>query len=118
MARDGFVEPKGNKRLGINQIIILLFSLLFSVTFYNFCISGKRVIHSELTEKKFIEVQKVLSAAEAMVITAEHEVYNYINIYYYDCWPIARFKILQDVVPCEPNSKSKQTGHPINGKDC
>ncbi|XP_004502295.1 meiosis-specific protein ASY1 [Cicer arietinum] len=64
MARDGFVEPKGNKRL------------------------GKRVIHSELTEKKFIEVQKVLSAAEAM-----------------------------DVVPCEPNSKSKQTGHPINGSN-
>ncbi|XP_057426693.1 meiosis-specific protein ASY1-like [Lotus japonicus] len=42
MIRDGFVEPKGNKRL------------------------GKRVIHSELTERKFIEVQKTLTAAEAM----------------------------------------------------
>jgi hypothetical protein len=30
------------------------------------------VIHSELTERKFIEVQKALGAAEAMVITTEH----------------------------------------------
>ncbi|XP_057451284.1 meiosis-specific protein ASY1 isoform X2 [Lotus japonicus] len=42
MIRDGFVEPKGNKRL------------------------GKRVIHSELTERKFIEVQKAITAVEAM----------------------------------------------------
>ncbi|KAL2332662.1 hypothetical protein Fmac_013875 [Flemingia macrophylla] len=44
MVRDGFVEPKGSKRL------------------------GKRVIHSELTEKKFIEIQKALSATEAMPV--------------------------------------------------
>ncbi|KAL2955048.1 hypothetical protein AAZX31_18G006300 [Glycine max] len=55
MVRDGFVEPKGSKRL------------------------GKRVIHSELTERKFIEVQKALSATEAM-----------------------------DVDHCEPNSKFKK----------
>ncbi|KAK7275541.1 hypothetical protein RIF29_16660 [Crotalaria pallida] len=42
MTRDGFLEPKGSKRL------------------------GKRVIHSELTERKFIEVQKAISATEAM----------------------------------------------------
>ncbi|KAK2389282.1 REF/SRPP protein [Trifolium repens] len=64
MTRDGFVEPKGNKRL------------------------GKRVIHSELTERKFIEVQKALGAAEAM-----------------------------DVDHCEPNSKSKQAGYRINGSN-
>ncbi|XP_068474468.1 meiosis-specific protein ASY1 [Phaseolus vulgaris] len=64
MVRDGFVEPKGNKRL------------------------GKRVIHSELTERKFIEVQKALSATEAM-----------------------------DVDHCEPNSKSKLTGFRLNGNN-
>ncbi|KAJ1410648.1 HORMA domain [Sesbania bispinosa] len=64
MTRDGFVEPKGSKRL------------------------GKRVIHSDLTERKFIEVQKALGAAEAM-----------------------------DVDHCEPNSKSKQTGFRINGNN-
>ncbi|KAG5090219.1 hypothetical protein JHK82_048997 [Glycine max] len=62
MVRDGFVEPKGSKRL------------------------GKRVIHSELTERKFIEVQKALSATEAM-----------------------------DVDHCEPNSKFKKTGFHLNG---
>ncbi|KAL5075928.1 hypothetical protein RYX36_014912 [Vicia faba] len=64
MTRDGFVEAKGNKRL------------------------GKRVIHSELTQRKFIEVQKALGAAEAM-----------------------------DVDDCEPNSKSKQTGYRVNGSN-
>ncbi|XP_027334869.1 meiosis-specific protein ASY1 [Abrus precatorius] len=64
MVRDGFVEPKGNKRL------------------------GKRVIHSELTERKFVEVQKALSATEAM-----------------------------DVDPCEPNGKSIQTGFRLNGSN-
>ncbi|KAK7387582.1 hypothetical protein VNO78_28489 [Psophocarpus tetragonolobus] len=43
MVRDGYVELKGNKRL------------------------GKRVIHSELTERKFIEVQKAVGATEAMI---------------------------------------------------
>ncbi|TKY47765.1 HORMA domain-containing protein 1 [Spatholobus suberectus] len=62
MVRDGFVEPKGNKRL------------------------GKRVIHSELTERKFIEVQKVLSATEAM-----------------------------DVDHSEPDTKSKINGFCLNG---
>ncbi|KAL2567482.1 hypothetical protein AAZV13_18G006300 [Glycine max] len=64
MVRDGFVEPKGSKRL------------------------GKRVIHSELTERKFIEVQKALSATEAM-----------------------------DVDHCEPNSKFKKTGFHLNGSN-
>ncbi|KAG2406882.1 Meiosis-specific protein [Vigna angularis] len=64
MVRDGFVEPKGSKRL------------------------GKRVIHSELTERKFIEVQKALSATEAM-----------------------------DVDHCEPNSKSKLTDFRLNGNN-
>ncbi|XP_019464926.1 PREDICTED: uncharacterized protein LOC109363209 isoform X1 [Lupinus angustifolius] len=64
MTRDGFLEPKGNKRL------------------------GKRVIHSELTERKFIEVQKALSTTEAM-----------------------------DVDHCEPNSKPKQAGFRINGSN-
>ncbi|KAL9332792.1 hypothetical protein ACSQ67_002402 [Phaseolus vulgaris] len=49
---------------------------------------GKRVIHSELTERKFIEVQKALSATEAM-----------------------------DVDHCEPNSKSKLTGFRLNGNN-
>ncbi|KAI5406314.1 Meiosis-specific protein asy1, variant 2 [Lathyrus oleraceus] len=64
MTRDGFLEPKGNKRL------------------------GKRVIHSELTQRKFIEVQKALGVAEAM-----------------------------DVDDCEPNSKSKQTGYRVDGSN-
>ncbi|XP_020213041.1 meiosis-specific protein ASY1 [Cajanus cajan] len=64
MVRDGFVEPKGSKRL------------------------GKRVIHSELTEKKFIEVQKALCATEAM-----------------------------DVDHSEPNSNSKKTGFCLNGNN-
>ncbi|QCE13096.1 meiosis-specific protein HOP1 [Vigna unguiculata] len=64
MVRDGFVEPKGSKRL------------------------GKRVIHSELTERKFIEVQKALSTTEDM-----------------------------DVDHCEPNSKSKLTGFRLNGNN-
>ncbi|OIW08019.1 hypothetical protein TanjilG_20120, partial [Lupinus angustifolius] len=61
MTRDGFLEPKGNKRL------------------------GKRVIHSELSERKFIEVQKALNAMEAM-----------------------------DVDHCEPNSKPKQSDFRLN----
>ncbi|KAK7311986.1 hypothetical protein RJT34_10503 [Clitoria ternatea] len=64
MVRDGFVEPKGNKRL------------------------GKRVIHSELTERKFIEVQEALSAIEAM-----------------------------DIDHCEPNSPPKQTALRLNGSN-
>ncbi|CAL0328621.1 unnamed protein product [Lupinus luteus] len=64
MTRDGFLEPKGSKRL------------------------GKRVIHSELTERKFIDVQKALSTTEAM-----------------------------DVDRCEPNSKPKQAGFRINGSN-
>ncbi|KAH1226897.1 Meiosis-specific protein ASY1 [Glycine max] len=65
MVRDGIIEPKGSKRL------------------------GKRVIHSDLTERKFIEVQKALSATtEAM-----------------------------DVDHCEPNSKSKKTGFRLNGSN-
>ncbi|KAL5163856.1 Meiosis-specific protein ASY1 [Glycine soja] len=68
MVRDGFVEPKGSKRLGIKL--------------------RKRVIHSELTERKFIEVQKALSATEAM-----------------------------DVDHCEPNSKFKKTGFHLNGSN-
>ncbi|KAF1899318.1 hypothetical protein Lal_00019446 [Lupinus albus] len=64
MTKDGFLEPKGSKRL------------------------GKRVIHSELTERKFIEVQKALSTTEAM-----------------------------DVDHCEPNSNPKQTGLCINGSN-
>ncbi|CAL0303394.1 unnamed protein product [Lupinus luteus] len=64
MTGDGFLEPKGNKRL------------------------GKRVIHSELSERKFIEVQKALNAMEAM-----------------------------DVDHCEPNSKPKQSDFRINGSN-
>ncbi|XP_019449643.1 PREDICTED: uncharacterized protein LOC109352218 isoform X2 [Lupinus angustifolius] len=64
MTRDGFLEPKGNKRL------------------------GKRVIHSELSERKFIEVQKALNAMEAM-----------------------------DVDHCEPNSKPKQSDFRLNGSN-
>lgn len=65
MVRHGIIEPKGSKRL------------------------GKRVIHSDLTERKFIEVQKALSATtEAM-----------------------------DVDHCEPNSKSKKTGFRLNGSN-
>ncbi|MED6121571.1 HORMA domain-containing protein [Stylosanthes scabra] len=64
MTRDGFLEPKGSKRL------------------------GKRVIHSELTERKFIEVQKVLGASEPM-----------------------------DVDNGEPNSKFKPTGLLTNGNN-
>jgi hypothetical protein len=39
------------------------------------------VIHSELTERKYVEVQQALGAAEAMVITNNRRsfgVYNYI----------------------------------------
>ncbi|KAK7306363.1 hypothetical protein VNO77_44297 [Canavalia gladiata] len=61
MVRDGFVEPKGSKRL------------------------GKRVIHSELTDRKFIEVQQALNASEAM-----------------------------DVDHDGPNDKSKQIGFRLN----
>ncbi|KAE9617359.1 putative HORMA domain, winged helix-turn-helix DNA-binding domain-containing protein [Lupinus albus] len=64
MARDGFLESKGNKRL------------------------GKRVIHSELSERKFIEVQKALNAMEAM-----------------------------DVDHREPNRKHKESDFPINGSN-
>ncbi|XP_020988149.1 meiosis-specific protein ASY1 isoform X2 [Arachis duranensis] len=64
MTRDGFLEPKGNKRL------------------------GKRVIHSELTERKFIEVQKVLGATDPM-----------------------------DVNNGEPNSKFKPAGILTNGNN-
>ncbi|RYQ82952.1 hypothetical protein Ahy_B10g101552 [Arachis hypogaea] len=64
MTRDGFLEPKGSKRL------------------------GKRVIHSELTERKFIEVQKVLGATDPM-----------------------------DVNNGEPNSKFKPAGILTNGNN-
>lgn len=40
------------------------------------------MIHSELTERKFIEVQKVLSADGAMVITAEHvALYHHLSLF-------------------------------------
>lgn len=64
MTKDGFIEPKGSKRL------------------------GKRVIHSELTERKYVEVQQALGAAEAM-----------------------------DVDHCEPNSKSKKAGYRMSGSN-
>lgn len=85
MTRDGFVEPKGSKRLGIRLINSnnnpTVFCLLLFLVTYNFCIIGKRVIHSELTERKYVEVQQALGAAEAMVITnncGSFGVYNYI----------------------------------------
>ncbi|KAI4336583.1 hypothetical protein L6164_015095 [Bauhinia variegata] len=62
MTREGFVEPKGNRL-------------------------GKRVIHSELTERKLIEVQKALSI-EPM-----------------------------DVDPHELKKKSKQIGSNVNGSN-
>jgi hypothetical protein len=74
------------------------------------------VIHSELTERKFIEVQKALGAAEAMVITMEHFGFTIILSSCLFTYCFARFKILQDVDHCEPNSKSKQAGYRINGK--
>jgi len=42
------------------------------------------VIHSELTERKYVEVQQALGAAEAMVITnnrGSFRVYNYISAF-------------------------------------
>jgi meiosis-specific protein HOP1 len=75
MAQDGFVEAKGNRRLGLcshieNSVLgiilhdLVAFYLLFFHLFYNI---GKRVINSERTKKKLLDIKKALSA-EAMVL--------------------------------------------------
>lgn len=75
MTRDGFVEAKSNRRLGActfsqtfrlqklmseDRIMVNLFILMILF------ILGKRVIHSVMTEKKLMEVKKVLNK-DAMV---------------------------------------------------
>ncbi|XP_022872917.1 meiosis-specific protein ASY1-like isoform X2 [Olea europaea var. sylvestris] len=55
MTRDGFVEAKGNRRL------------------------GKRVIHSDLTKKKLMEVKKALMGTEDMALDANELVNKLYN---------------------------------------
>ena len=69
MTRDGFVEAKSNRRLGVCSHAITI-SFQFMAQFWlskiaviivlSFIVTGKQVIHSDLTEKKLMEVKKTL----------------------------------------------------------
>ncbi|GFZ21143.1 DNA-binding HORMA family protein [Actinidia rufa] len=69
MTRDGFVEAKSNRRLGVCSHIIKIsfqfmaqfwLSKIAVIIFLSFIVTGKHVIHSDLTEKKLMEVKKTL----------------------------------------------------------
>lgn len=77
MTREGFVEAKGNRRLGVCSSCCQLKSFVLSVylciiklcpAYYCHLFSkpGKRVIHSDTTQKKLTEVKKALNI-DAMV---------------------------------------------------
>ena len=69
MTCGGFVEAKSNRRLGVCSHIIKIsfqfmaqfwLSQIAVIIFLLFIVTGKRVIHSDLTEKKLMEVKKTL----------------------------------------------------------
>lgn len=68
MTQDGFVEAKSNRRLGMQCEVFCGGYIICILHFGFFFSSGKRVIHSDLTERKLDEVKKALQK-DHMVIS-------------------------------------------------
>ena len=69
MTCDGFVEAKSNRRLGAcSRTVNFISAAACLITFLSFIVTGKRVIHSDLTEKKLMEVKKTLDIDSMVMI--------------------------------------------------